>query len=99
MRTRLIWDEAKRRTNLAKHGLDVADAWQVLDSRYRLDVFTTRGGEFRVQSFAYVVERLAVLSAVHLSREDVIRVISYRYASEEEAGIYHEWLESEAPEA
>jgi hypothetical protein len=98
MRTRLIWDEAKRRANLAKHGLDLAHAWQVLESRYRLDVVTPRGGELRIQSFAYVVERLAVLSTVHMWREDSIRVISYRYASEEESGIYHEWLENEASE-
>jgi uncharacterized DUF497 family protein len=38
MEVPLIWDEAKRLANLRKHGLDFADAGEVLESRYRLDV-------------------------------------------------------------
>lgn len=34
MSPRLIWDEAKRQANLAKHGLDFKDAAGVFDSRY-----------------------------------------------------------------
>ena len=34
----LIWDETKRESNLRKHGLDFADAVEVLESRYRLDI-------------------------------------------------------------
>ncbi|WP_394757395.1 hypothetical protein [Rhodoferax sp.] len=37
MKTKLIWDDAKRIANLAKHGLDFADAGEVLASCYRLD--------------------------------------------------------------
>lgn len=44
METRLTWDEAKRKANLAKHGLDFAQAHLVLDSDYRLDVDVVRGG-------------------------------------------------------
>ena len=57
MQTRLTWDETKRRSNLRKHGLDFADAGEVLDSRYRLDVSQTRDSELRVQSFAYGMKR------------------------------------------
>ncbi len=49
MNTRLIWDEKKRRENLAKHGLDFADAGKVLDSRFRMDTPVRRGGEDRVE--------------------------------------------------
>ncbi|MDB5940242.1 MAG: hypothetical protein JWP77_2606, partial [Polaromonas sp.] len=38
METKLEWDEAKRYSNLIKHGLDFADAGEVLDSRFRLDI-------------------------------------------------------------
>jgi hypothetical protein len=38
MDSRLIWDEDKRMANLSKHGLDFADAGEVLDSFYRLDI-------------------------------------------------------------
>jgi uncharacterized DUF497 family protein len=41
----LIWDEAKRNVNLQKHGLDFADACEVLESRYRLDIDAIRDGE------------------------------------------------------
>jgi uncharacterized protein len=84
MQTKLIWDEAKRMANLAKHGLDFADACDVLDSAYRLDVPVVRNGEARTQSFSYV-----------LDLERSTRVISYRKASTQERLDYYEWIGSE----
>jgi len=95
MKTRLIWDEEKRISNLKKHGLDFSDADWVLDSIYRLDVESTRSGELRVQSFSYVLDVLAVLTVVHTARDDAARIISFRPASNEEREVYYEWLESE----
>jgi uncharacterized DUF497 family protein len=94
MNTRLIWDEPKRVANLVKHGLDFADAVWVLESEIRLDVVSIRNGEERIQSFAYVFDRLTVLTLVHMPREDATRIISFRAASEEESEVYHEWLET-----
>lgn len=93
MDTRLIWDEAKRKANLAKHELDFADAAWVLESDIRLDVIIVRMGEERTQSFAYVFNRLAVLTLVHVVRESATRIISFRPASEEESEAYHAWLQ------
>jgi hypothetical protein len=42
--THILWNEAKRRANLDKYGLDFTDAVMVLDSPYRLDVESVRGG-------------------------------------------------------
>ncbi|MEQ1590950.1 MAG: BrnT family toxin [Thiobacillaceae bacterium] len=56
MGTRLIWDEDKRRANLAKHGLDFVLAGKVIDSRFRLDVPVVRSDEARVQSISYVLD-------------------------------------------
>lgn len=95
METRLGWDEAKRQANLRKHGLDFADADVVLESRYRLDVAVMRNGEIRVQSFSYVLNRLEVLTVVHLDRAGTQRVISYRPASEQESEIYYDWIGKE----
>ncbi|WP_089959759.1 BrnT family toxin [Limnohabitans sp. 2KL-3] len=89
----LIWDPEKRQNNLAKHGLDFIDAVAVLDSPYRLDVQSVRNQELRSQSFAYVFDVLAVLSVVHISRENQMRIISFRPASELERTAYHDWLE------
>lgn len=89
------WDEAKRLANLDKHGLDFIDAVMVLDSPYRLDIDTLRGGEQRTQSFAYVFDVLAVLTVVHAVRMDCLRIVSFRPASEEERNVYHDWLQND----
>ena len=95
MKTKLIWDENKRQSNMAKHGLDFADANLVLDSPYRLDIAAIRNGEVRTQSFSYVFGKLAVLLVVHSDRGKEIRVISFRAASRIETEVYHEWLEND----
>lgn len=92
---RVQWNEAKRASNLLKHGLDFLDVVLVLDNPYRLDVETVRQGEARTQSFAYVFDVLTVLTVVHSTRGDVLRIISFRPASEEERDAYHDWLEND----
>lgn len=95
MTARILWDETKRQTNLDKHGLDFIDAVLVLESPFRLDVESVRGGEQRTQSLAYVFDVLAVLTVVHVDRDDSLRIISFRSASEEERSAYHDWLEND----
>ena len=94
MQSRFTWDETKREINLAKHHLDFADAGLVLDSPFRLDVESVRNNEERTQSFAYVFDRLAVLTVVHLPGKRS-HIISVRTASKEEREDYHEWLEND----
>ena len=94
MELRYTWIEIKRAKNLDKHQLDFTDAGMVLDNPYRLDVPSVRNGEVREQSFAFVFERLAVLTVVHLPGEQP-HIISFRPASRVEREIYHEWLEHE----
>jgi uncharacterized DUF497 family protein len=92
---RLTWDEAKRRANLRKHGLDFVDAGVVLESRYRLDVEVVRNDEVRVQSFSYVMGQLQVLTVVHLDRDGTTRIVSYRPAIELESEAYYDWIGKE----
>jgi len=96
MKNQYIWDENKRQINLEKHGLDFENADSVLNSRYRLDVNVIRNDEMRTQSFSYVMNKLAVLSLVHLERENLTRIVSFRYASKTESEVYYEWLEKES---
>ncbi len=91
----LRWDETKRQANIDKHGLDFVDAPMVLESPYRLDVDSVRSGESGMQSFAYVFDVLAVLTVVHVTRDDALRIFSFRPASEEERSAYHVWLEED----
>lgn len=95
METRLIWDEAKRMANIAKHGLDFADAGEVLESRYRLDIPVVRKGEARIESFSYALGFLAVLTVIHTERDGATRIISFRHASEQELEKYDVWLENQ----
>ncbi|KAF1021003.1 MAG: hypothetical protein GAK30_02159 [Paracidovorax wautersii] len=88
------WDEAKRATNLAKHGLDFVSAYTVLESDYVLIVDSPRNGQARQQAFAYVFDVLAVLSVVFIPGEDRCRVLSFRPAKRTERSIYHAWLEN-----
>lgn len=94
MKSRFTWNEQKRVLNLDKHHLDFSDAALVLDSQFRLDIESTRNKEERTQSFAYVFDRLAVLTVVHLPSVKP-HIISFRTASEEEREVYHEWLEND----
>lgn len=93
MPTKYTWDEAKQRTNLAKHQLDFSDADLVLESPYRMDIEVVRNGEQRQQAFAYVFDVLTVLTVVYLPGETP-RIISFRPAKQTERTIYHEWLEN-----
>jgi uncharacterized DUF497 family protein len=99
MKTKLIWDEVKRRKNIQKHGFDFADASEVLNSRYRMDVPVVRGGEARIQSFSYALGFLAVLTVVHTERDGATRIISFRPASNKEREVYDVWLENECDES
>lgn len=93
---KLEWDEAKRRRNLRRHGLDFAQARAVLESRWRLDLPDTRSGELRGRSVSYVLGLLAVLTVLHTARGDTVRIVSFRRASREEREAYDAWLEEAA---
>jgi uncharacterized DUF497 family protein len=94
MARKLIWDDDKRKANLAKHGLDFSHALAVLDSLYRLDVPVMRKGEERVLSISYALGFLAVLTVIHTERDGATRIISFRRASAVEREMYDAWLEN-----
>ena len=86
MGIKYTWHEAKRLVNLEKHKLDFIDADCVIDSPYRFDIETVRNGEYRQQSFAYVFERLMVLTVVYIPNEKP-HIISFRPAKNSEREI------------
>ncbi len=83
------WDEEKRRANLAKHGIDLADleplfgglTISVLDSRYNY-------GEFRFITLG--VLNGIVMAIAHTETDEVLRIISARKATRYEEEIYFE---------
>lgn len=95
MNNKLIWDETKRQSNLQKHGLDFADADEVLASRYRFDIDIVRSAELRTQSISYAPDFLAVLTVIHTERDLSTRIVSFRTASKQEREAYYDWLENQ----
>jgi uncharacterized DUF497 family protein len=85
----LEWDEAKRRSNLRKHGIDFCGIEEVfegatvtiLDDRFDY-------GEQRFVSFGLLAGR--VVAVTHTESGEVIRVISVRKATKDEEGNYFE---------
>jgi len=89
------WDEAKRASNLEKHGLDFIDADLVLESSCVQIVDSPRDGQARQQAFAYVFGQLRVLTVVFVPGEGRCRIISFRSAKRNEREAYHAWLEKD----
>lgn len=69
------WNEEKRRTNLAKHGVDIFDAALIFDGRC-LTVKDRRHdyGEVRLRSTGVVDDQCYVV--IHTDRDGIIRLIS-----------------------
>ena len=96
---KLKWNDKKRESNRQKHGLDFLDADFVLLSPYRFDLESTRNGEQRIQSFAYVFDVLMVLTVVYVPGEEWQHIISFRPAKRSEKDIYYDWLENDFDES
>lgn len=81
------WDEQKRQSNLAKHGLDFMDAHKVFAGAIIL---------FEDNRFAYGEKRMvaigllgiAVVVVVHVDDDDTIHIISMRRATKNEQKTY-----------
>lgn len=79
----ITWDESKRATNLAKHGIDLAE----LESAFDLPMVTVEDdrlayGEQRLQSLAYWRGRVVFL--VWTERHRAAHIISCRHANKQQ---------------
>ena len=80
----LVWDEARRKSNLEKHGLDFNDAHLVYDNPDKCTYQSNRKGERRLMDLAFAVVNGRLLALIYPERGNDIRVISFRPASREE---------------
>ncbi|MBJ7443780.1 MAG: BrnT family toxin [Sphingobium sp.] len=86
------WDEGKNAANIAKHGLDFADAVLIFDGPVVSHVDSRRDyGETRVISYGQIAN-LVVATVVHTDRSGVTRIISARLASAKERRLYEKAL-------
>lgn len=83
----ISFDESKRQSNLAKHGIDFSDCAAVFDAPMLTREDDRHAyGEQRLQSLCWLHGRVAVL--VWTERADGPHVISCRYADKHETRIY-----------
>ena len=82
------WDEAKRQSNLQKHGLDFADAAKVFGGP--LVLFEDKRQDYNEQRVICIglLDHLVVL-IVHIESDQDIRVISMRKADSDETDLYY----------
>ena len=85
---RYTWTESKRKANLAKHGLDFADAEKVFQGPLLLFEDDREGyGEQRMVAVGLL--DVVVVLIVHVEHEDEIRIISMRKADRDETEIFY----------
>ena len=83
------WGETKRRANIAKHGLDFADAEKMFAGPMVLfEDDRSDYGEQRMIGIG-LLDYLVVL-IVHVETNDTIRIISMRKAESDETDLYYE---------
>ncbi len=80
------WDEAKRLTNIIKHGYDFSDAQRVAWNRALVAQVQDVRGEERKLVYAPLDGRLIVI--IYTLRDDAMRLISMRAANRRERDIY-----------
>lgn len=85
-----VWDEAMRKSNLKKHGLDFRDAHLVYDNPDKCTYDRCRQGERRLMDIALAVIRGRLLTLIYTERGKDVRVISFRPASREEREQYEQ---------
>jgi uncharacterized protein len=82
------WDEAKRLSNLDKHGIDFLYVEEVFDSNIvTVEDERSNYGERRFMTFGLLQGRVVVV--VYTDRGDTVRLISVRKASKYEQRTYY----------
>ena len=88
---KIVWDEAKRRVNIKKHGLDFADARLVFAGvTYTFEDSRFDYGEQRFITLGMLHDIVLVIAHTEATRE--ILIISMRKATKNEEAIYFQNL-------
>jgi uncharacterized DUF497 family protein len=82
------WDEAKRESNLAKHGIDFNTALLLFDGRDVIESRSNYPHEERWQTTGIVDERF--MTVIWTRRGEAIRIISARRARDGEKRDYYD---------
>lgn len=92
---RFEWDEAKRKANLAKHGIDFLDVREMFRSLMLVGADERKDyGENRQIGFGFIRGRLMAVAFTERN-PDTIRIISARKANKREEKYYQEAVADE----
>lgn len=92
---RFEWDEAKRKANIAEHGIDFLDVPEMFTSLMLVGTDSYKDyGETRKIGFGFIRGRLIVVAFTERN-PDVIRIISARKANRREKAHYQEAIADE----
>jgi uncharacterized protein len=86
---RFEWDEAKRRSNIVKHGIDFVRASLVFDGRPGIELDSPRRSEKRLLRVAELDGRIIAVAWTQRGK-DQVRIISARRARNEEERAYRQ---------
>lgn len=90
---RFVWNEAKNKTNIRKHGITFETAREVFDDPLHLSLLDEKLGYFEERWITVgAIRNRAIVVVAHLSftveAEEVIRIISAREATARERKQY-----------
>lgn len=86
------WDEAKRKDNLAKHGIDFADAEDIF-AGYTVTAEDVREAYGELRFLTLGLLHGEVVSVAHTPREDDDHIISIRKATRYEARFFYSQIQ------
>lgn len=94
MAVRCEWDENKNRANIAKHGIGFADVMPVFDDPLSLTIpDRVTDGERRYRTIGAALNGVVLVAhtlRVISGSDELVRIISARYATSSERRVYEE---------
>lgn len=91
---RVTWDEGKNQENLRKHGLSFEEARELFARSDYLEIFDEVHSESEDRFIALGPIARGLVVVVWTERDDeMVRIISARWATEREKALYHSYMD------
>lgn len=87
------WDDEKEKINIIKHGIDFTTAARVFKDENRLELYNEAHSdvEDRYITIGLIDEVAYLVMVVYTEREEAIRLISARKATQKERRMYYDY--------
>ncbi len=86
------WDERKNQTNFRKHGIAFQEAKEIFNRKDVYTYFDLRSSEEDREISIGSLSNLVLITVVHTTRVDKIRIISARKATKRERKKYYAYI-------